>query len=61
VTIDSAKCQGHGRCALITEKYFDMDDDGYGQVVLDEVDPADSADIAEAIRSCPEGAIELSD
>jgi ferredoxin len=46
---------------LITDKYFDMDDDGYGQVVVDEVDPADSADIAEAIRSCPEGAIELND
>lgn len=61
VTIDSAKCQGHGRCMLIAPTYFDMDDDGFGKVVVDDVDPADVDDIAEAIRSCPEDAIRLCD
>lgn len=61
VTIDSAKCQGHGRCVLIAPTYFDVDDSGFGTVVVDDVDPADSDDIAEAILSCPENAIRLCD
>lgn len=58
VTIDSGKCQGHGRCVLIAPTHFDMDDDGFGKVLVDE---SDSPDIDEAIHSCPENAIELSD
>jgi ferredoxin len=62
VTIDSSKCQGHGRCVLIAPTHFDMDDDGFGTVLADgTVDDADSADIDEAILSCPEDAIRLSD
>jgi ferredoxin len=61
VTIDPAKCQGHGRCVIIAPKYFDMDDSGFGVVLTDEVADADRADINEAILSCPETAITLSD
>lgn len=60
VTIDPAKCQGHGRCVIIAPKYFDIDDSGFGVVLTDEVGDADRADIDEAILSCPEGAITLS-
>lgn len=61
VMIDSAKCQGHGRCALIAPTYFDIDDSGFGKVVVVDVDPADQSDIDEAIHSCPERAIRLYD
>nr|BBX81911.1 hypothetical protein MFLOJ_56980 [Mycobacterium florentinum] len=57
VTIDPAKCQGHGRCVLIAPTYFDMDDAGFGTVVRDDVEEADKADIDEAVLSCPEHAI----
>ena len=61
VTIDPAKCQGHGRCVIIAPKHFDMDDSGFGVVLTDEVAEADHADVDEAVLSCPENAITLSD
>jgi ferredoxin len=59
LVIDPAKCQGHGRCALIAPAYFDVDDAGYGAVLRDGVDDADRADIDEAMLACPEHAITL--
>ncbi|WP_084163496.1 ferredoxin [Mycobacterium triplex] len=59
VSIDSGKCQGHGRCVLIAPAYFDMDDAGFGVVLRDEVDAADKADVDEAVLSCPEHAVIL--
>jgi len=61
VRIDPAKCQGHGRCVIIAPKNFDMDDSGFGVVLTDEVADGDRADVDEAILSCPESAITLSD
>ncbi|WP_255348942.1 MULTISPECIES: ferredoxin [Mycobacterium] len=59
ITIDSGKCQGHGRCVLIAPTHFDMDDDGFGKVLDDEA--GSSPDVDEAVFSCPENAIRLSD
>ena len=59
VTINSEKCQGHGRCAMIAPDYFDVDDSGLGFVCVDEVGDADLQDVEEAILSCPENAIAL--
>jgi ferredoxin len=59
--IDLDKCQGHGRCIIIAAKYYDMDDNGFGVVRQVEVDDCDRADIDEAILSCPENAITVSD
>lgn len=61
VSIDSGKCQGHGRCALIAPAYFDVDDSGYGRVLRDGVTDTDLDDIREAVLSCPENAITLAD
>ena len=58
--IDTARCQGHGRCALINPDLFDVDDDGYA-VVLDPVPTGDAkADADRAIGNCPEQAISWS-
>ena len=55
--IDTARCQGHGRCALISPDLFEVDDDGYG-VVLDPAPAGDAkADADRAIGNCPEQAI----
>jgi ferredoxin len=55
--IDSARCQGHGRCALINPDLFDVNDDGYG-IVLDPAPAGDAkADADRAIVNCPEQAI----
>lgn len=61
VSIDSVKCQGHGRCVLIAPDYFDVDDSGYGLVLRSDVDEAGLADVKEAVLSCPENAVILSD
>lgn len=60
VTINSDRCQGHGRCALIAPEVFDTDDLGMGQVLLDLVDEAHRSDVEEARLSCPEDAIVIS-
>jgi ferredoxin len=45
---------------LIAPDYFDVDEAGLGRVLIAEV-AADCADLADAERSCPEGAIVLTD
>lgn len=61
VSIDSEKCQGHGRCALIAAQVFDVDDLGKGYVLVDRVSDVDLAEVREAALSCPENAIEISE
>ena len=60
LSIDSSRCQGHGRCALANADVFDIDDDGYGVVLISEPGPEYAADVATAIANCPEQAISLS-
>jgi ferredoxin len=60
LTIDASRCQGHGRCSLISPKLFDVSDDGLGQVLVREPEPDDAADVARAIDNCPESAISYS-
>jgi ferredoxin len=55
--IDSARCQGHGRCALINPDLFDVSDDGYGAVLSPEPTGDAKADADRAIANCPEQAI----
>lgn len=57
VKIDGAKCQGHGRCALIAPEVFGVDDLGMGLVLVDEVSSQARADVDEAVLTCPENAI----
>ncbi len=57
LSIDNQKCQGHGRCVLINTDLFDVDDDGYGVVLIGEPDESFATDIQKAIASCPEQAI----
>jgi ferredoxin len=60
LSIDSSRCQGHGRCSLVSPKIFDITDDGLGQVLVAEPGPGDAADVARAIDNCPESAISFS-
>ncbi len=60
LSIDTSRCQGHGRCSLISSKLFDVSEDGLGQVLVPEPGPDDAADVARAIDNCPESAISFS-
>jgi ferredoxin len=57
LSIDTTRCQGHGRCAIISAELFDIDDDGYGVVLISDPGPEYADDVATAIDSCPEQAI----
>lgn len=60
VRIDSARCQGHGRCYDLVPGLFGDDDEGYGTVLDDGTVPSDSErDARLAVANCPERAIEL--
>jgi ferredoxin len=57
LAIDTAKCEGHGRCVAIAPELFDVDDYGMSFLLVDEV-PADELEAAKrAIDACPERAI----
>jgi ferredoxin len=59
VCIDTAKCQGHGRCAIIAPDVFDVDDSGKGKVLVDLYSGKFRAAAEEAEFSCPETAITI--
>jgi ferredoxin len=60
VSIDSSRCQGHGRCYDLAPQLFDEDDEGYGQVRNGGEVPAGSEGDAQlAEGNCPEHAITI--
>ena len=61
VRVDPERCQGHTLCAMIAPKMFELDDiDGHSSPVSEEVPADQEANVAEAVRSCPEQAISIS-
>jgi ferredoxin len=60
VRIDTARCHGHGRCAIIAPEVFDVDNLGKGTVLLDPCPEEFRAAAEEAEFSCPETAITVS-
>lgn len=59
VSIDHDLCQGHARCWEICPEVFELDDEGSGRTLVDEV-PAELGDrVQEAADNCPERAITL--
>jgi ferredoxin len=61
VSVDGERCQGHGRCALIAPEVFDLDDEGSAIVLDGAAAQSASTDVREAVRSCPERAILLTE
>jgi ferredoxin len=60
VTIDSSRCQGHGRCYDLAPGVFTEDDEGYGQAPEDGAVPAGLESVTQlAVANCPEQAITI--
>jgi ferredoxin len=57
LTIDSSRCQGHGRCALIDGDVFDVSDEGLGTVLDPQLAATRLDTVQKAIDNCPEQAI----
>jgi ferredoxin len=60
VSVDSEKCQGHGRCFAIAPDLFDLDDYGMSSVIGDGTVPADrEAVVRLVVSNCPEYAVQI--
>jgi ferredoxin len=59
VHIDSERCQGHGMCYVVAPSAFDVDDDGYGRAIHEEVTGATAEAVSLAEARCPENAVVL--
>ena len=63
VHVDPERCQGHTLCAMIAPEVFQLDEvDGHSTAIIDGEIPAELQEKArEAVRSCPEQAISISE
>ena len=58
--VDPNRCRGHGICTTICGEVFAINEDGYSEAIVEEV-PAELHDaVREAVKQCPEQAIEVS-
>lgn len=61
ISVDGARCTGHGRCYTLAPDLLSYDDDGYvtirGQV--SDVPDGSLGSARDAAASCPEQAVEL--
>lgn len=60
ISVDTGKCVFLGVCESLSEKYFQLNDDG--ELVLpagEQVEAADLAEVREAVLGCPTEALSL--
>lgn len=56
---DVEKCEGYANCVVAASDVYDIDDDGKVIVLRSTVEDSERDRVAEAVRSCPAGAIWL--
>jgi len=61
VSLDGSRCQGHGRCHLVSPDIFDLDEEGFGVVLAPEVTEERRAEVRDAVANCPERAVSATD
>jgi len=62
VWVDPERCQGHTLCSMIAPDSFQLSDiDGSSSAVDEEVPPDQQGQVREAVHSCPEQAILITD
>lgn len=59
VSVDADRCEGHARCWGICPEVFDLDDEGHAVVLQAEVPPELEDRALDAVRNCPERAIQV--
>lgn len=61
VEVDRDRCEGNAICAGIAPDLFELDDDDYAVMKVDEI-PADQVELAErAVTECPRAALSRKD
>jgi len=57
--VDEDRCRGHGVCCSTCPDVFALTDDGYAEVLVDEIPDESAESVGEAVANCPERAISL--
>ncbi|MFN8025372.1 MAG: ferredoxin [Acidimicrobiia bacterium] len=60
VTVDADICGGHGACLSAAPEVFRLTDDGWAEVLVDEVPAGMEAAVEQAALHCPTKAIIVS-
>lgn len=55
----SDMCTGHGVCESVRPDIFEVNEEGFAEVINDELTEDDRADIEYAVANCPTQAISL--
>ena len=61
ITCNYNRCCSNGLCEALRPDYFEIQDNGDLAILRQDVDPADRADIEQAINDCPTQALSLVD
>ena len=61
VRVDAGVCAGFGVCLGLCPEVFELHDDGYAIVRVDEVPKELEDDVRAAVNQCPSRAISLSE
>lgn len=59
ISVDSDRCSGHGVCVAECPELFRLTDDGWAEVLIDDVPPHLQAAAHTAVSHCPERAISV--
>lgn len=59
VLVNREKCQGYGNCVVAEPGVFDLDDDGFVRLLVDEPPEEVRAQVKHAVRDCPARALDL--
>ncbi len=59
VVVDFDSCESNGVCADLAPRVFEVRDDGFLYVLLDDPPESMRADVEAAARSCPKQAISV--
>lgn len=59
VAVDADLCGGHGVCTVLCPEVFELHDDGYSIVTVDQVPAEHEATVRAAATQCPTRAITI--
>lgn len=59
VVVDFDLCQGHGVCEGEAPEVFELDDDGYLQILQESPPESERANVEKAVKYCPQRAIRI--
>ncbi len=59
VVVNKDACIGCGACSAVAPNFFELGDDGYANVKVEEVSEADKDSVVEASEGCPTSAISI--